>query len=121
MSPLQLWIEGYKARGEACKQGGLVGVVLIAVVAALLKDGKSSLLIATAIVLASGVAFSALAYWFLGWAVTDAANKHKAEDSLKLSQLQEEKSSKMLMANFFGFVEIVFLAIGLFLLTLSFA
>lgn len=74
MNPLQLWMEGYKARGESCKQGGIVAAVLIAFLGASGKvTGVNSFGFWAAVVFALAVGFSALAWLFLGRALTCAS------------------------------------------------
>ena len=115
MDLLQLWIEGYKARGEACKQGALAGSILLAVLAATIKEGGLPWAIIAAGFLAGTVACSALAFLFAGNSVTYAAHRLSREkvEEVDLTTLQKHGSFLMLLANIFGFLEIPLLLFGL--------
>lgn len=118
MDTLQLWVEGYKLRGEACKQGGIVSTILVAILGAtnnaFLCNRYTILAI---IVLVVGIGLSALAFLFLGLAITDAGSK-LAEYNEKDSRLQAEKKKvklKILLADFFGYAQMACLITGLLL------
>ena len=123
MDTLQLWIEGYKLRGEACKQGGIVSAILVAILGGTNNAFPCNPIAIYAItVLVVGIGLSALAFLFLGWAITDAGSK-LVEYNVMDSRLQAEKAKvklKILWANIFGFAQLFCLIFGLFLTILVF-
>lgn len=119
MKPLQLWIEGYKFRCEACRQGGLVAGGLLAVLTAVHKKDTplaGSELVAV-VLLAIAVALSALAYLLLGMAIGRAAENCKGTADQEATVVSGSNlmgvSVPLMGAIWSGSIEIVALIFGL--------
>lgn len=112
----QFWIEGYKARGEACKQGGVVSVILMAIISSLIKQNfisEGNYLFYSIVSLALAVVFSALAYLIMGVAVTRAAEKGQIEITVL------SKKAMVLIATIIGVMEIIALLLGISLFIIA--
>lgn len=99
-----VYLEGLKARGEACKVGGTMASILIAGLALMDKDLTCVGVIAI-ILLAIAVALAAFALMFGGLAAS--------EPSATVCTVR--KSGRLKAANSCGILEIVFLTVGLVL------
>jgi hypothetical protein len=144
MTPLQLWLEGYKARGESCKQGALVSTVLIAVLGAAAREtGATGTIIMGIIIFAGGIVCSALAYLLSGLALTKIAKSYsdsRGEDvdstkeiKIKLEDISSFDNEKVDFGrwlkipvikvinygNWFGIIEMTCLIVGLIFTVLS--
>lgn len=131
---MQLWLEGYRARGEACKQAAIVSSILITAIGMTVKDTNflcTRKTLPAIIFLVLGVATSALAYLFMGWAVTNAASKLKslevdtqnAEENLEIVTIEnvhELENTRILLATIFGVLQIICLIIGLYFTVFAF-
>jgi hypothetical protein len=114
-------MEGYKARGEACKQGGIVSAVLLAFIAASIKSSPLTIWpVIAAIILALAVAFSALAYLLIGHAVTRTAEKASASTTqVEVKAVFQSSPWLMWLGNAFGMLEILALVGGLILTVIA--
>jgi hypothetical protein len=114
---VQLWAEGYKARGEACKQGGLVSSALILILGGVGQIYDVSYAWPT-LFLGGGVLFSALAYWLAGLALTNLAKNKSAP--INIEDLDESKGA-FKFAAVCGMLEILALIVGVSLTVWSIA
>jgi hypothetical protein len=126
VNALQLWVEGYKFRGESCKQGGIVSAVLIAFLAASIKNNPipnapiPQVTLWAIVVLSFGIGFSALTYLLLGRAITQISYDNSNKEDMMLSDLfdistKKYKTWKLPASNFFGVCEMFCLIGGLIL------
>ncbi len=120
MTYLAFWIEAVKARGEACKQGGIMGSILLGVLLIAARRPQNSKSVVVAIILyAFAVGLSALAYLFFGYGATKAAEAaeekatggESSEPTIKT--LTNEFASWIMAANLCGTLEIIALVLGL--------
>lgn len=112
----QFWVEGYKARGEACKQGGVVSAILMAIIASLVRQNiffKDNYMFYAIVSLALAVALSALAYLIMGVVVTRAAEN----GSVIIKDIPKKRS--VLIATIIGVLEIVALFLGIVLFIIA--
>lgn len=117
-----LWLEGYKARAEATKQGALISTVLIAVLAFeknLEWEGIWAFIFLTLAVALSAFAHLAGGHALTKWARRESKKEKRGESPIATLSSKEkgrkgfsEPNELLWWANIAGTFEIVFLILG---------